>query len=249
MTLADTIIAMAAAGCSAEQIAAVTKHLKDAGVCENAEAQQELSARQARNRRYYEKRLKTSEKRLKASETSESVLKVSPSLSLKEKSPPITPSKENNPISPPSKTHSLPSAAGDVLKILSECLSIETASDLIAHRKALKSPLTLGSAKGLVKSFRDFGDPEAAAQSMMANGWRGFKSDWMKTEARAGPPRQAQRGGAAHLLAELIEKRNDERQEIFPATPVKLIPQFSVERPDDGGECARLIAGSFKRFS
>lgn len=175
--------------------------------------------------------------------------KVSPSLSLKEKSPPITPSKENNPISPPSKTHSQPSAAGDVLKILSECLSIETASDLVAHRKALKSPLTLGSAKGLVKSFRDFGDPEAAAQSMMANGWRGFKSDWMKTEARAGPPRQAQRGGAAHLLAELIEKRNDERQEIFPATPVKLIPQFSVERPDDGGECARLVAGSFKRFS
>lgn len=187
--------------------------------------------------------------RHKTSQASHCDEKVSPSLSPKEKSPPITPSKEITPISTPSKTPSTPLAAGDVLKILTECLTIETATDLIAHRKALKSPMTIGSAKGLVKSFLNFGDPEAAALSMMANGWKGFKPDWMKSEARAGPLRSAQRGGAAHLLAELIEQRNDDRQEIFPTTPVKLIPQLSFERSDDGGECSRLIAGSFKGFS
>lgn len=75
----------------------------------------------------------------------------------------------------------------DVLEILSECLPEETAAEVIAHRKALKSPLTPGAAKGLAKAFSEFGDPVAAANAMMARGWRGFKSEWMHEEMRAGP--------------------------------------------------------------
>ena len=241
MTLADTIIAMASAGCSPEQMAAVARQFKEKEGELVATKRSKDAERQRRHRHAMSRDVTVTE--------CDNVTKVSPSLSPKEKSPPITPSKEITPISTPSKTPSTPSAAGDVLKILTECLTIETATDLIAHRKALKSPMTIGSAKALVKSFLNFGDPEAAALSMMGNGWKGFKPDWMKSEARAGPLRSAQRGGAAHLLAELIEQRNDDRQEIFPTTPVKLIPKLSFERSDDGGECARLIAGSFKGFS
>ena len=75
----------------------------------------------------------------------------------------------------------------DVLEILETCLSAETARDLVAHRKAKKSPMTAGAAKALAKSFAAFGDPEGAAQAMMANGWQGFNPEWMHNQARAGP--------------------------------------------------------------
>lgn len=214
MSLADTIIAMASAGCSVEQIAAVAQHFKDANLCDSEASDERLSLRQERNRRYYEKRLKASEKRLNASETSESVLKVSPSLSPSSSSPPITPLITTPPNSPPSKTRSASATAGDVLKILSECLTAQTATDLIAHRKALKSPLTVGSARGLVKNFQDFGDPEAAALSMMANGWRGFKSDWMKTELKIVPKERDLRSVPDNLLSadDYWKKRKQQRE-------------------------------------
>ena len=75
----------------------------------------------------------------------------------------------------------------EVLEILETCLSAETARDLVAHRKAKKSPMTAGAAKALAKSFVAFGDPEAAAAAMMANGWQGFNPEWMHNHARAGP--------------------------------------------------------------
>ena len=72
-------------------------------------------------------------------------------------------------------------------QILSECLSDETAVDIIAHRKAKRSPLTAGAASGLVKAFREFGDCEAAAREMILRGWTGFKPEWMRETTRAGP--------------------------------------------------------------
>ena len=73
------------------------------------------------------------------------------------------------------------------LALLSECLTEQTAKDLIAHRKAKKSPMTAGAAKALVKIFKAYGDPEGAAQAMMARGWTGFKPEWMAEKQRAGP--------------------------------------------------------------
>lgn len=146
-----------------------------------------LNARQERNRRYYEKRLNASEKRLKASETSESVLKVSPSLSPKEKSPPITPSKEITPISPTSKR---PQAVDDVLTvrtILGACLTESSVDDLIEHRRRKKAPITARAAKELVKAFTEFGDPERAVALMILRGWTGFDQSWLDKQARAGP--------------------------------------------------------------
>jgi hypothetical protein len=72
-------------------------------------------------------------------------------------------------------------------EILSECLSEQTTADLIAHRKAKRSPITSRAARLLVEAFRAYGDPEKAAQAMLLRGWTGFKPEWMHEDARAGP--------------------------------------------------------------
>jgi uncharacterized protein YdaU (DUF1376 family) len=68
-------------------------------------------------------------------------------------------------------------------------------------------------------------------------------------QARAGPPRSNGRGGAAHMLADLLEKRNVEReQEIIPVEAPKQLSIVSDERSDLGGDVTRLISGSFRRI-
>jgi hypothetical protein len=64
------------------------------------------------------------------------------------------------------------------LEILKTCLSDKTARDIIAHRKALKSPLTDRAAELLVEKFAAYGDPELAASTMIGKGWKGFEPHW-----------------------------------------------------------------------
>lgn len=67
-----------------------------------------------------------------------------------------------------------------VRQILESCLSPQTAADVIAHRKAKRSPLTSRAAHLLVDAFNEYGAPEAAAAEMIARGWTGFKAEWMR---------------------------------------------------------------------
>lgn len=96
MSLADTIIAMAAAGCSAEQMAEVARQFKQ-------QDQDGLAGRRANDaERQRRRRAKAKEDVTECHVTSRDVTLVTrdppPPLSpLKERSPPITPSKENNP--------------------------------------------------------------------------------------------------------------------------------------------------------
>lgn len=78
------------------------------------------------------------------------------------------------------------------LEILKTALSEKTAQDVIDHRKAKRAPLTPRAAELLVAAFRDHGEPEAAAEAMIANGWQGFKPEWMANKIRAGPDGQRQ---------------------------------------------------------
>jgi 5-methylcytosine-specific restriction endonuclease McrA len=94
----------------------------------------------------------------------------------------------------------------EVLEILREAVCDGTAAEIVAHRKALKSPLTAGAARGLVKAWREFGDPEAAAAAQMANGWKGFTPSWMENQkARAGPA-QTHRTWTAALAANAFNR-------------------------------------------
>lgn len=92
------------------------------------------------------------------------------------------------------------------LEILTECLSDQTARDLIAHRKAKRSPMTPRAARLLVDAFLAYGSPEKAAQEMISRGWTGFKPEWMSNAARAGPTRANGRGSMLDAAIEYINE-------------------------------------------
>ncbi len=102
------------------------------------------------------------------------------------------------------------------LEILKSVLSEQTALDVIVHRKAKRSPLTSRAAKLLAAAFRDHGDAEAAAEAMIANGWQGFRSDWLAARARDGPSGNGRSNGSEGFLKlvmpEIIEALNGENQ-------------------------------------
>ena len=89
----------------------------------------------------------------------------------------------------PSKNHQEPSKkdAREVLPILSEVLSDGTARDFIAHRKALKKPLTPRAAELVVGKLRGCRDPDAVANASIMNGWQGVFPEREQAGAKPGP--------------------------------------------------------------
>jgi hypothetical protein len=68
-------------------------------------------------------------------------------------------------------------------QILDICLEPETTQAVLEHRKAIKKPLTPRSAQMLVDAFRESGNVELAAKTMILRGWQGFDPEWMKKPA------------------------------------------------------------------
>jgi hypothetical protein len=158
------------------------------------------------------KRLRNSAKSAESAETKES---------------PHTP-KENNPSLREGYINNNISRTREVTaaEILETCLSPETARELVAHRKAKRSPLTAGSARALAKKMVAFGDPEGAAAAMMANGWTGFNPDWLRSQsARAGPakPGGQFRNGLGAIAREMAENHG-QGQEIRTVETLCLLP-------------------------
>jgi len=90
------------------------------------------------------------------------------------------------------------------LEILSECMSEQTARDLIAHRQKLRKPLTARAAKLLAKDFVAYGNAEEAAEMMIKNGWQGFHPTWVTNQAARAGPTSNGKGGMASLLAKQL---------------------------------------------
>jgi hypothetical protein len=77
-------------------------------------------------------------------------------------------------------------------QILLECgLSPDIADAVLAHRRALRRPLTVRAAQLLAKGFLATADPNAAADMMIERGWQGFRAEWFDNE-RAGNGRGKQ---------------------------------------------------------
>jgi hypothetical protein len=98
------------------------------------------------------------------------------------------------------------------VEVLSECLSEQTARDVVEHRKKLRKPMTARAARELAKSFLSYGNAEAAASAMIANGWQGFNPAWMDSSRnRTGPPQSqnGKTGGWAMLSMKLKELENE----------------------------------------
>ena len=173
MSLAATIRAMASAGCTVEQIAAVAAHFESIEESALSSKREKAAARQRKSR------------------LSRNVTVTARDACDQKGSNGSPYDNINSTPSLPPKTSSLRSdnkpPRENVTEILETCLTPQTAADLIAHRKAKRSPMTPGAARLLAKAFVAFGNPELAAQTVIARGWAGFKPEWMAADARAGP--------------------------------------------------------------
>ena len=123
--------------------------------------------------------------------------------------PPLTPQKISSLRSDNRRT---------ALEALETCLSEKAAREVLDHRKALRKRLTPRAAELLAKAFLDFGEPERAAEAMIANAWQGFKPEWMAHGARAGPAGRS--NGTEGFLANVgkmmeTERRKDAEQQGF----------------------------------
>jgi hypothetical protein len=94
---------------------------------------------------------------------------------------------------------------------LEAILGPEHAAAVIDHRQRLGSPLTAHAAKLLAAEFAKCADPDAAADTMIARGWRGFKPKWLEERHNgpAGPPPPKPPTGSAKLV-ELLKKPFEE---------------------------------------
>jgi len=95
-------------------------------------------------------------------------------------------------------------------KVLLECLSEETAEGVIEHRRKLRAPLTVLAARGLVKGFNSTADPEDAARTMVARGWRGFELEWYEKHRNSGNERSSGRSSLVSAGLNLIRKLDEQ---------------------------------------
>ena len=96
-------------------------------------------------------------------------------------------------------------------EILLECLSPETADGVLAHRKAMRRPLTGRAAQLLAKGFLATADPNAAADMMILRGWQGFKPEWFDNERRSNGQQQTGKRRSISDVAPGFIKRIDEQ--------------------------------------
>ena len=68
--------------------------------------------------------------------------------------------------------------------ILCEAIPADLAEDVIKSRRKKKAIMTPRIARRLVQQYRDFGNPEQAAEIHVAKGWVDFQCAWAKKESR-----------------------------------------------------------------
>lgn len=73
-----------------------------------------------------------------------------------------------------------------IKSILAYLLGDDLAKAVIDHRKALRKPLTIRAAELLAGEFSKTHDPQKAAETMIVQGWTGFKVEWMARVAGDG---------------------------------------------------------------
>lgn len=127
------------------------------------------------------------------------------------------------------------------LAVLSECMSEQTARDLIAHRQKLRKPLTARAAKLLAKDFVAFGNPEEAAEMMIKNGWQGFHPSWVSNQTRAGPAANG-KGGMASLLAKSLGLKNG-RESRDTDEALHVLPVHNRVERGNVGDDGRQLSG------
>lgn len=243
MNLADIIRRMLAAGATPEAIAMAVEAIQ---------ASEQLTVRQARNRRYYQARkgvlnVLNSDALRRPPEASETVLKASETVLIKTPLARV----EDNPSTKKLSGKEDKNLGAERLKnttptprqILLECLSAESADAVLAHRRAMRRPLTGRAAQLLAKGFLATADPNAAADMMIERGWQGFKPEWFDNERRSNGHQQSEkrRRSISDVAPDFI-KRIDEKfaylDDVRPphrgaesGPTVRLLPSQRGKRP------------------
>jgi hypothetical protein len=124
-------------------------------------------------------------------------------------------------------------------EILLECLSPETADGVLAHRKAMRRPLTGRAAQLLAKGFLATADPNAAADMMIERGWQGFKPEWFDNERRSNG--QHQRSGKGSIVE--AGRRLTER-----LVAAERLHEMQAERGfSESDDAVRLLPGGLRK--
>jgi len=186
MSLAALVRRMAAAGASPEAIA-IAPEAVEAAQAVDAERRRKRAAQKAKERR--ERRTPGNGGDDPSPDGGATVARHD------DDSRPTQSLDKENPPHPLKKTQPLPSLRSGRAReekptprqILLECpgLSPDSADAVLAHRKAMRRPLTGRAAQLLAKGFLATADPNAAADMMIERGWQGFKPEWFDNERRS----------------------------------------------------------------
>jgi hypothetical protein len=177
MNLAELVRRMAEAGAPPEAIAIALEAVEAAQAAVEARLEAKRDGNRERQRR---RRSRVTERDITRDVTRDERDNPSP-----KKEIPPTPPKEKT--TPPALASLGPGnrAGATPRETLLECLSPETADGVLAHRKAMRRPLTGRAAQLLAKGFASTADPNAAADMMIERGWQGFKPEWFDNERRS----------------------------------------------------------------
>lgn len=100
---------------------------------------------------------------------------------------PHTPFPNPNPVNP-SKKNPKGFQKGSPSQAFSEVLRPDVAEAVVEHRQRIRKPLTARAAELLAGKFGACPDPNAAAETMIANGWQGFEPEWLERQQPRGQP-------------------------------------------------------------
>lgn len=194
MTITAIVKALVSAGASPEQIAAAVEAAEAASIAADEERR-----RKARDKKRGQ-RLSRGQMGTNGDDGGQTG--TTPD---KERSP--TPPKEINPS--PSEAKASSGVARTPADELAQVLDRDHAEAVVAHRKAMGKKLTPHAAKLLAGKFAQVSDPNAGADTMIANGWQGFEPAWMARQT--GPPRGRSQNGFAAVALETMQEIFDEQ--------------------------------------
>lgn len=202
MSLALTINAMVAAGCSAAQLAAVVAAHESANATsvENRRAAKR-AGNADRQRRHRERNLRNA-----VTERDDAchgvTTPVTASNAVTERDEPSAPAfstgEELSILTPEKPTVSAPDAQPVTRQQkttpeaeLATVVGHDVAAEVVDHRRRMRRPLTPQAAARMARQFEATGKPQEAARMMIDRGWQGFKLEWFQNAqtppARAGP--------------------------------------------------------------
>lgn len=202
---------------------------------EALQASQKPTARQARNRRYYESRKRLNSDALRRpQDASETVLKASETVLIKTPLARVEDNPSTKKLSGKGRKNSTRERLKTAREILLDCLSPEVAEGVLAHRQALRRPLTGRAAQLLAKGFLATADPNAAADMMIERGWQGFKPEWFDNERRSNGQHGKGKKSLVEAGRELVERLDKQFAYLDEVRP--------EESGKDGDHAFRLLS-------